>query len=104
MKDSKSLNPRIFTLARILILTNLVPYKDDGVLFRELQTLNFTDGVLHSNLRKLRELGYITEDKVLYDEKEMTQYKITELGLEDWERVKSWLCDFLNCMGSDKSE
>ena len=72
IKESNSLDNKIFSLVRILLLANFVKHSQDGILFRELQAaLDIEDGLLYSNLKVLTKFGYLDESKVYVEDKEL---------------------------------
>jgi len=90
------LNPRIFSFPRLALLGALAPFEQHGALFSELQSaLGFNDGVLQSNLKALTGMGYVKFEKVTVSGKEVTNYRITSAGFEEFLRVKSWLKEFV---------
>jgi DNA-binding MarR family transcriptional regulator len=96
--DAKALNSKVFSLIRLELLANIAVFGKDGVSNRELTTtLNVSDGTLHANLKFLKEMGYIESEQVKIDDKELHIYKITSVGLEEFEKIKKWLIKFAGC-------
>ena len=96
--DAKALNSKVFSLIRLELLANIAVFGRDGVSNRELATtLNVSDGALHANLKFLNEIEYINSEQVKIDDKELYVYKITNLGLEEFEKIKQWLVKFVEC-------
>jgi len=70
----------------------------DGATFRELKAaLGLNDGSLYANLNVLVEMGYLKAATVKVENKALGSYMITPAGIEEWERVKAWLCKFVSC-------
>ena len=66
---------------RLGILATLVP--GEPVSFAEMKAAtSLSDGNLHVQTRKLADVGYITIDKVRQGRRSITQFRISELGLE----------------------
>jgi hypothetical protein len=66
---------------RLGILATLVP--GQPVSFAEMKAAtSLSDGNLHVQTRKLADVGYITIDKVRKGRRSITQFRISELGLE----------------------
>jgi len=66
---------------RLGILATLVP--GTPVSFTEMKAAtSLSDGNLHVQTRKLAEVGYIRIDKVKRGRRSVTEFSITELGLE----------------------
>lgn len=100
VEESRALNPDVFSLIRLQLLSNLASLGSDGSTYRELKAvLQLSDGALYSNLKSLETMGYVTSKEVTLEDKELKSYQITEEGKVAWERVKSWLIKFLNCKG-----
>ena len=95
IEGSHALNPKIFSLARLELLGVLVALGGDGATFTDFKVLDLSDGALHSNLKALRVMGYVEEDKVELSEKELTRYKVTRSGAEEFFRAREWLKDFV---------
>ncbi|NNL74599.1 MAG: hypothetical protein HKP29_14655 [Silicimonas sp.] len=66
---------------RLGILATLVP--GIPVSFTEMKTAtSLSDGNLHVQTRKLADVGYIRIDKVKRGRRSVTEFQITELGLD----------------------
>ena len=66
---------------RLGILATLVP--GEPVSFTEMKSAtSLSDGNLHVQTRKLAEVGYIDIRKVMRGRRSVTEFRITELGLE----------------------
>ncbi len=66
--------------------------------FRNLN-LRSANGEIYSNLKKLEILGYLKCELVLFEGKELELWSMTHEGLEEWKKVKKWLCRLLECAG-----
>jgi DNA-binding PadR family transcriptional regulator len=66
---------------RLGILATLVPGKP--VSFTDMKTeTSLSDGNLHVQTRKLADVGYINISKTMKGKRSVTEFRITELGLE----------------------
>ena len=66
---------------RLGILATLVP--GDPVSFTEMKAAtSLSDGNLHVQTRKLADVGYIAINKVKKGRRSVTEFRITDLGLE----------------------
>ncbi len=66
---------------RLGILATLVP--GVPISFTEMKTAtSLSDGNLHVQTRKLAEVGYIEINKVMKGRRSVTEFRMTELGLE----------------------
>ncbi len=66
---------------RLGILATLVP--GDPVSFMKMkERTSLSDGNLHVQTRKLADVGYISINKVRKGRRSVTEFRITELGLE----------------------
>ncbi len=66
---------------RLGILATLVP--GDAVSFMKMkERTSLSDGNLHVQTRKLADVGYISINKVRKGRRSVTEFRITELGLE----------------------
>ena len=66
---------------RLGILTTLVP--GVPVSFTEMKAAtSLSDGNLHVQTRKLADVGYIAISKVMKGRRSVTEFRLTELGLE----------------------
>lgn len=66
---------------RLGILATLVP--GEPVLFTEMKAAtSLSDGNLHVQTRKLADVGYIGINKVKRGRRSVTEFRITDLGLE----------------------
>jgi DNA-binding MarR family transcriptional regulator len=98
MNESQVLNAKVFSLIRLKLLASLAVLGQDGATYRELKAaLDINDGVLFANLNVLKDNGYLVSGKITSDGKELELYSITPEGLDEWNRVRDWLCRFLQC-------
>jgi DNA-binding PadR family transcriptional regulator len=98
VNESDGLNSKVFSLVRLKLLASLASLGHDGATYRELKAaLDINDGVLFANLNVLKEMGYLTSDKITSDGKELELYIITPEGQDGWKRTRTWLCRFLHC-------
>jgi DNA-binding MarR family transcriptional regulator len=98
LNESEALNAKVFSLVRLKLLASLAVLGRDGATYRELKAaLTINDGVLFANLNVLKDMGYLTSEKITSDGKELELYTITPTGQDEWKRVKTWLCRFLSC-------
>jgi hypothetical protein len=98
MNESQTLNAKVFSLVRLKLLASLAVLGPDGATYRELKAaLDINDGLLFANLNVLKENCYLVSEKITSDGKELELYSITSEGVEEWNRVKNWLCRFLQC-------
>ena len=98
LNESEGLNAKVFSLARLKLLASLAALGRDGATYRELKAaLDINDGVLFANLNVLKDMGYLTSEKITSEGKELELYIITPEGQDEWKRTKAWLCRFLNC-------
>jgi DNA-binding PadR family transcriptional regulator len=66
---------------RLGILATLIP--GDPVTFTEMKdATSLSDGNLHVQTRKLADVGYISIDKTPRGKRTVTEFRITDLGLE----------------------
>jgi len=94
--EARALNSKIFSLPRLLILISLENLGPDGASYRELKAgLKMGDGLLFTNLRALKEMGYIKESSIKLEEKEMASFSITNEGKEALSLAKEWLIKWL---------
>ncbi len=76
-----AINKIIHERVRLLIVTHLASSEKPSVSFNELQTtLELTSGNLSTQLKKLKQAGYITIRKTFKDNKPYTTMMITEKG------------------------
>jgi DNA-binding MarR family transcriptional regulator len=95
---ARGINSRVFKLTRILILM-LTWHIKDGIQYREFKSfLDISDGKLYSNLKLLKEMGYIKQEDITLDQKSMHIYLITELGKKELEKIISWILQFNKMM------
>ncbi len=98
LNESEALNAKVFSLVRMKLLASLAALGADGATYRELKAaLSINDGVLFANLNVLKDMGYLTSEKIISDGKELELYTITPEGQDEWERITSWLRRFLDC-------
>ena len=96
---SGNLNSKLFSLNRMKILWALSELGEDGATARQIKNgLNIgNDGSTYSNLNALVEMGYLRMEKVSFETKDNLElYVITPAGLEEWDKIKTWL-DMLVC-------
>ncbi len=93
VKASKALNSKLFSLPRMLIMRSLADLPEGEVVpFRELKaSLDLGDGVLFANLKVLKRMEYIEEQKVTVQGEEMHAYALTKSGREELERMRNWI-------------
>ncbi|MFH0971760.1 MAG: transcriptional regulator [Candidatus Micrarchaeota archaeon] len=97
VQQAKSINSKIISLPRLLILVTIAKFKQDGVSYRELKAgLELGDGVLFANLRTLEQMGYLESKKVKLSGEEMTVYCLKKEGQEALFAAKRWLMDWLS--------
>ena len=78
---AKRFDDMISSSARLAILATLVP--GAAIPFTELKReTGLADGNLHVQTAKLADVGYVEIRKGLRGRRQVTQYRITELGLE----------------------
>ena len=78
---------------RLLIISHLITKK---LLFTELKKLtNASDGNLSIQLKKLESWEYVKSEKKLMNGKAVTQYEITEMGIQQFEEYVEFfgICD-----------
>ena len=98
LNESETLNAKVFSLVRLKLLASLAALGPDGATYRELKAaLDINDGVLYANLNVLKDMGYLTSEKITSEGKELELYIITPEGLDEWTRIRTWLCRFLHC-------
>jgi DNA-binding MarR family transcriptional regulator len=98
VNESGALNAKVFSLVRLKLLASLAALGPDGATYRELRAaLDINDGVLFANLNVLKEMGYLTSEKIASEGKELELYTITPEGQDEWKRTRIWLCRFLHC-------
>jgi hypothetical protein len=98
LNESQALNAKIFSLVRLKLLSSLTALGPDGATYRELKAaLDMNDGVLFANLNVLKDMGYLTSEKIVFEGKELELFTITIEGQEEWMRTRTWLCKFLTC-------
>jgi len=102
VSQAKLVNSKIFSLPRLLILLSLEDLGEDGATFTDLRAgLEMKDGILHSNLKILKKMGYIDEKEVELENKKLTSYHITAEGKEALSIARSWLTRWLGRGGLD---
>jgi len=90
--EAHTLNPKLISVPRLLILESLENLGLDGAAYRELKAgLEMEDGVLYSNLKALEEMGYLQEKPVKLGNKDMASYHITSDGKEALNTARVWL-------------
>lgn len=90
--EAKTINSKIITVPRILILVSLERLGLDGATYRELKAgLEMDDGILYSNLKSLVEMGYLGEKNVKLGNKKLSSYHITREGKEALGIARAWL-------------
>ena len=92
VRESHSLNSKLISVPRLLLLTSLENLGLDGAAYRELKAaLEMDDGLLYSNLAALEEMGYVKEQDVKIGNKELASYHICEEGREALIQARVWL-------------
>lgn len=92
VQETKSINQKIISVPRLLILVSLEKLGLDGATYRELKAgLEMDDGILYSNLKALEEMGYLEEKDVKLGNKKLSSYHITSEGKEALETARAWL-------------
>lgn len=85
------INSDTFTLTRCILLA-LNSYFIDGLQYRELKTaLNISDGNLASNLNYLIKMGYINKNDMIFDNKKLRYYTITDKGSKELKKILNWM-------------
>lgn len=103
--ESGEVNGDLVSKVRLELLWSLSDLGDDGATARQLKSaLNLNDGVIYSNLKKLETLGYLKHEMVLFEGKELELWSMTREGMEEWKKVKMWLCRLLGCAGDTCGE
>lgn len=103
VEEAHALNADVFSLTRLQLLSGLAALGRDGSTYRELKAaLQLGDGALHSNLKALEGMGYVTSGEVKIENKELTTYRITDDGRVAWLQVRDWLQRFLSHSGENK--
>ncbi len=98
--ESGEVNSDLISKVRLELFWSLSDLGDDGATARKLKSaLNLNDGAIYSNLKKLEILGYLKCELVLFEGKELELWSMTLEGLEEWKKVKKWLCRLLECSG-----
>lgn len=93
LEKYSSINSKIFTPTRLLIL-NLLKFHKDGLQFREFQeSIHISDGNLYSNLELLKSLSLINSEKVDLDNKSIEIYTLSIEGLTELNKINKWLKD-----------
>lgn len=91
------MNPKIFSLIRIQILSDLANLDRGGSTYREMKDgLGLSDGALYSNLKALESMGYIELEKVEVEGKGLDAYHITREGKGAWDDARKWLRNMLD--------
>ena len=86
-----SINSKIVSPTRLLIL-NLLKFHKDGLQFREFQeSINISDGNLYSNLELLKEISLINSEKIDIDNKSIEIYILTSEGLNELNKTNKWM-------------
>ena len=90
LNESEGLNAKVFSLVRLKLLASLAALGPDGATYRELKAaLDINDGVLFANLNVLKDMGYLTSEKITSEGKELELYTITTEGQDEWKRTQS---------------
>ena len=91
LEEYPSINSKIFTPTRLLIL-NLLKFHKDGLQFREFQeSIQISDGNLYSNLEILKSLSLIESEKIDIDNKSIELYTISAEGLTKLNKTNKWM-------------
>ncbi len=94
-KDSQQIKPpqldrkfhRLLTYSKVMSLTILSIYKEDGYPYKYLITdLGIMEGVAKPNIQYLEKKGFI----VKIQEEPLVVYKITDSGVEALENILKW--------------
>ena len=94
MKEDMLQGERISNTGSILFKTQTTDHQssDHKLLFTELKKLtNASDGNLSIQLKKLESWEYVKSEKKLMNGKAVTQYEITEMGIQQFEEYVDFL-------------
>jgi DNA-binding MarR family transcriptional regulator len=92
VSEAKALNSKIFSLPKLLILLSIENLGSDGATYRELKAgLGLDDGILYSSLISMKKMGYISEQRIKVEKKEMSSYSITPEGKGAIKAVRAWI-------------
>jgi len=92
VREAHTINSKLISVPRLLILSALENLGLDGAAYRELKAgLGMEDGILYANLKALEEMEYIKETDVRLGNKDMASYHITGDGKEAFDGVRAWL-------------
>ncbi len=98
VEESRALNPDLFSMIRMQLMSSLFELGDDGATIRELKAvLGLSDGALHSNLAALESMGYVVFGNVTVEDKNLKSCHITKDGEAAWTSVVEWLKRMLEC-------
>jgi DNA-binding MarR family transcriptional regulator len=102
LDEARLINDNIFNATRILLLF-LHRYFQDGLQFRELQTiLEISDGKLNNNLKNLEENGYLEKSIEKIDNKDINVYRITNLGRNYYTQFINWIHSMENLIKTEE--
>jgi DNA-binding PadR family transcriptional regulator len=94
--EAKSIDSKLFSLPRLLILSSIENLGSDGATYRDLRAgLELKDGTLHASLKSLKQAGYAKEHAVKVGEKTLRAYYITEKGKQALQGFRSWLAKWV---------
>lgn len=101
IEESRSLNPKLFSLIRMQILSNMYDLGEDGSTYREIKAvLGVSDGALYSNLKALQGMGYVESRSVRVEGKTLESFNITKEGKGAWNEIGIWLRKMLDRGGA----
>lgn len=96
--DTRALNPKVFSLTRMLILSSLYDLDRDGASYREMKAvLGRSDGALYTNLKALEAMGYVESKAISVEGKALESFNITDEGKIAWNEARDWLKTMLDC-------
>ena len=91
IEEYNSINPKLVTPTRLLILT-LLKFHKDGLQFREFkESIHISDGNLYSNLEILKSISLISSEKVDIDNKTIELNSISLEGLSELDKTNEWM-------------
>jgi len=93
--DYQQLDEIIHSRIRLAIISVLVSLEDAEFKFLK-EKVNTTDGNLSVHLKKLEEADYIIVKKEFIDRKPVSSYKLSEKGIDAFERYIKKLDDLIN--------
>jgi DNA-binding MarR family transcriptional regulator len=100
VEEAHTVNSKIVSVPRLLILVSLENLGLDGAAYRELKAaLDMEDGILYSNLKAMEGMGYLEEVSIRLENKEMASYHMTKEGREALNIARSWLVKMARRVG-----